>query len=159
MTHFKYLGANRFECWVEEWVGDDFKVMAESKGFISGETFLIDSIKTIAGFKRKGYASQIVEKLLSTGKEVAPIGVLKTKEAQSFWKKFGMTDVLGPEDFTFAHESGTILEGHMREIVGDTAKFMQIKDGTPLGLFDKDEIKLIKTEDTAGNFETLRRAK
>jgi GNAT superfamily N-acetyltransferase len=95
--YFKSKGDQKAECWVEEWIKDDWKVVAESRLITGGGQILIDHILTWPEYRRKGYATQIVEHLKSTGQKVVPIGILNNDDSLAFWVKMGMEDGLGPE--------------------------------------------------------------
>ena len=94
MVHIRKTGRG-IECWVEVWDihNDQFQIVAEAQCIMAGEDCLIDTIETRPDFRGKGYATAIVERLLSVFPRVAPIAVQRGSEG--FWKKFNMADALG----------------------------------------------------------------
>lgn len=95
--HIKNLGNNQIEAWVEDFIQEemDWQVVSEAKCLVAGQQCLIDEIETKPKYTNRGYASKIVNELLNTFEEVAPIGVLPS--SQWFWDKFNMKDGLGEE--------------------------------------------------------------
>lgn len=93
----KDRGNFKIEAWVEEWSSekDDFVVVSEAECLIAGNKCLIDTIRTPAKYRNKGYATAIIKELQKYFNEVAPISVLPN--AVDFWKKFKMEDALGEE--------------------------------------------------------------
>lgn len=88
-VYLKRLSQFHLECWVE--VGTE--VVAECKVIDAGDLLLVDEIYTKLGHRRQGHATLIVDHL-KTIKNVAPAGIVRTDEAQGFWKNLGMVDAL-----------------------------------------------------------------
>src|SRR5271166_4735929 len=95
--HIKDKGANRAEAWIEECIGNDWKVVCDAYLFTAENKIMVDDIVTSPEFRRQGYATKLIEKLQSTGKEVFPIGIKNKPDAQGFWKSLNMIDGLGEE--------------------------------------------------------------
>lgn len=96
--YIKKLDSLNAEAWVEDFISNEmgWKVTSIAKLILRGDDqCLIDSIKTPFPFRKKGYATKIVNSLLERFKSVEPIGVLH--KSQGFWDKFNMKDALGQE--------------------------------------------------------------
>lgn len=95
--YIKSQGGFAAEAWVEEFIqGElDWKVVSYCKLILRNDDCLIDDIRTPYPFRKKGYATKIVNELLKRFNKVEPIGILS--ESQGFWDKFNMVDALGVE--------------------------------------------------------------
>jgi len=94
----KNLGDAKGEAWVEFWDDsqNEFEIGSTAKLIFMGkDKCLIDTLDTPPKFRKRGYASAIVNELKKYFPEVAPIGVKPL--AKGFWAKHGMQDVLGEE--------------------------------------------------------------
>ena len=97
--YFKSLGGPNAEAWVEDFISSqcDWQVVSYAKIILQGDTAcFIDDIRTPFPYRKKGYASKIVNSLLERFETVEPIGVLP--ESKGFWDRFNMTDALGEEE-------------------------------------------------------------
>ncbi len=91
----KRLGGYEAEAWVEDFIHEemDWQVVSYAKLILVGDKCLIDTIDTPPKYRRRGYATKIVNELLNTFKEIEPIGIVSN--AQDFWNNFNMKDGLG----------------------------------------------------------------
>ena len=83
------------EAWIEDFCPKeiDWIVVCNSELIIAGNKCLIDTIETNLKYRRKGYATMLINELQSRFDEVEPIGIVP--ESRGFWDKLDMEDGLG----------------------------------------------------------------
>ncbi len=86
------------EAWVEVFCDKelDWRVTCEAKLLLRGDTVLIDAIETKPQYRKKGYATKIINELKIRFNKVEPIGILP--QSKDFWDKLGMVDALGDKN-------------------------------------------------------------
>ena len=91
----KNLGDLKGEAWVEFWdsAQDEWEIGCRAKLMFMGKKVLIDDIETPIKYRRRGYATGIINELKKEFTEVVPIGIKPT--SKEFWEKRGMKDGLG----------------------------------------------------------------
>lgn len=78
------------------WIQVKGKVVVDARIFKYGSLLLVDDIMTNEKFRRKGYASQLIDRLKDhcrdNGWTLGAYGIVKTKAAKEFWAKHKVED-------------------------------------------------------------------
>lgn len=91
----KNIDAIHAEAWLETFIHNDFRVVAEAKLILSHNQCLIDVLFVPPEVRGHGFGKRLVNELQVRFTDVRPIGV--ESQSKAFWDKLGLTDALGEE--------------------------------------------------------------